>query len=345
MNKSKLTDIEKLFKYYDNAGLKNQIAVIHGLSPTKQLGRDIDVLTNNINEKNVINLTCLFLQETNFKVIKHSVPWGTIIIGLKNTDLGAPYSLEIDINVEFFWGLTSITRTNKLIDTYNVSNIPCAKWESFIKRILLQFLSGNLAKYNSEEKQSELAIYKDEKDIVEQKLNKIFGKSMADSFCQAIRAQNWSWFKANCFNYRIRFSAWSLINHPTGLFRNLLLRLKVQIYKHMSPQTVPDVCCTGDDVDKLKVFCDDIKDFLSSHYVFSSIESYNLEDETQLQSIKKDNKLKQRMLGLFIFYSEKDETYQNSRYSIHFDITTINYQEAAKKIIEKHYQLAKDKKS
>ena len=340
INKKKLSDIALLFSNYKQAGLNGKVAVIHGLTPDGQLGRDIDIITSKELVSNVINLTCDFFQANNFKVIRNSVPWGDIIIGFKTNPQDEYHALEVDVNAEFFWGLTSIIRINGEIDTYSVENIPCARWEGFAKRILLQFLSGNIEKYNTPDKTDELTIYAEEKNIVSQRLSRIFGDSMAGKLILALEKKDWIWLREDYCKYGLRFSLWSLLTSPVGFLRNILLRLKIIRFKQTATQKTPDVICINDNKEKAEVFCSNVKSFLQQNYIFSSINIIYIETEDEFRKAKKSYKLKQQMIGLCIFKTKEKCEFMKSNYGLYFDPDCINYKDAAKQIIDKHYQLA-----
>jgi hypothetical protein len=335
----KISMLGELVEYFNEQGFEGCYASVHGIDPGGRLGRDIDLLVVPKFRDALSNAALAFFEGKGWQALRVNTPWGHIVVGC---DLGSGIcAVEVDFVEEYFWGVASLIRGQCNPEFYSVAEIPCARWESFAKRVLLQILSGNLEKYKSPEKSHELCIYPEEKQAVSHHLQALFGRTLASEIELAVKTRDWQWFADSKLRCGLLFTFSSLLHSPIGFVRNLSLRVRVKRWLKSVPQAVPDVICSADTAEDARVYCEALRAELDESYVFSSIDIYSLKEISEFNAIKHQAVLKQRMLGLILFYCDNDSGLPDSKSCLRLNADQGSYVDAARVVIHKHIDMQK----
>ncbi|MEI6891609.1 MAG: hypothetical protein V5783_05500 [Pontiella sp.] len=329
--------LHDLVSCLNSQGFEGSYAVVHGVDPEGRLGRDVDIHTPLSMRGKHVDAICDFFKDRGVRVCHQKTPWSDVIIGFDLSD--GVFSLEVDIISEHFWGWARLIRGSEAIPSQTFNDIPLACWDSFAKRVLVQFLSGNILRYNNPEKLHELCIFPHEKWSVSAQLSHIFGETKARNLELAINEKKWKWFAENRLKYGSRLLFWSLIFALPGVFRAVRLRVHAFCWGYIARQKTPDIMCVADDELQAAKFCSELKAALQECYIFSPIEIHPLDENSAVKKRKQAFRQNQRKTGLLIFYAQRGEAKIDRKDSLCLDAGQVRCKDAVLAIVEKHAAL------
>lgn len=140
--------------------------VAHGLENfPESIGRDIDVLVEEKYIDKIKDITIRHLQENGWHVKCIKKPWAYWIMFFKKRN-GKYFGFEIDFFSRMSWA--TFLLVNGPGNTVIRNNVRLSSWGGFVKRVLIQFLTGNFQRLR--ERPNELTIYEYEKAAVNKNL-------------------------------------------------------------------------------------------------------------------------------------------------------------------------------
>ena len=250
------------------------------------------------------------------------------------------FSIEIDLNEEFFWGIGHFIRGSDNMNSFVVKNIPFAIHEGFYKRIILQFLSGNIEKYKDEKKHHEFCIYEYEEKNVKNLVHKVFGEDFSSALFDAMHERCWQWFQNNKLMARIKFLQYQIFNHPSAIYRNMIRRIRVLIWKFNSQKTVPELALIGDSAEEILSFKNEFIKILEL-FPYKIINVIDLNSDRSYLSFKNKYRIQQRLLGILIYCCSDINIVPDDKIVLKVDVNEFSPKEVLNLLITKHTNIVK----
>lgn len=239
----KIKIAEKIVRSWNEGSIN--YAVVHGIEKyPSELGRDLDVFI----QRSHIPKALAFLQTTlsaeNFIIKIHRTSWGHYYIFIFNDiRLESRLILEIDLIPEYQWGpaiFASKPEAKTVIEPFKID-----PWASFIKRILLQILGGNITKLVN--KPQEMSLTAAEKRAVPEKLSKIFGQQLSKELIHGITHQDFRQLTHKIPSLKKALILRSLIRNPLMFLWGCCKWFKHEATHMITKPCVPIVALVGPD--------------------------------------------------------------------------------------------------
>jgi len=156
-------------------------AFIHGLERfPAEMGRDLDLLVQRDQINDAVTAAMRHFHAKNWHFVAHRRMDWPVVCFVAPPDRGIVF--EFDLLSRLRWGpVIFVDRPGALgrIDTFKVD-----PWASFVKRVLIQLLSGNTTKL--EQRPDELSITIVERSVLGRVLPDYFGKAVTNSLIRAV---------------------------------------------------------------------------------------------------------------------------------------------------------------
>lgn len=321
------------------AGASEHFAIVHGLTPDGKLGRDVDFLVDAQSLGLVVGNACDYFEKIGFVTSQYNVVRGLLLFAYDREDpLNA---VEVDFATCFSWSFIPLVGGARApVDLVEIGGIPFATWGGFAKRVLIQYLSGQINKYRSPNKIQELKIFEHEKNVVEARLSKLFGSLAAESLCTAIMAQDWRWLEANLLRLRIRLLSRSLLNLGFANLRVVRNAAKFWKWSRHPPQFAPDVVLQGGAASKhhdewLRQF----EGILADRYIFTKTIRLKADSDSDLQVACKTLARKTPLLSLYVVIGALAGRVSTTRRTLTIDVKTMLASDAASLVIVEHAKM------
>lgn len=331
--------LNALCQRLNDQGYSGCFAATHGVSPDGRIGRDVDFLVSPFIFRAIAQSAKSFFRESGLSVCEKFNVFGRIVIVTDTSnDL---FSLEVDFFTELDWVAFHVIRGSKNIETYQVHQIPCAKWESFAKRVFLQFLAGNISKFHTLGRKRELAVYDQERHSVQLAMEKLLGTNLATEFIQAIDSQSFEWLEKKRWRCQMQF----LLRKLSGGMREIpsvwKKKFRYAIWIRSAPFATPNVCFHNVGPDFESTYFRSFQNLLNTRHIFVDIKLVN-KDESEPP--RRSMAAGRRFLTLYCF--TRLPTHWNPLTDVMIDTQTIDPREAALLTVKSHrWMLEKLEKS
>ena len=266
----KLSLLHSLVEQFESLGHGGSCAVVHGLTPDGVVGRDVDFIVDTARCGFLADIAVQHFLNRGMQVARMDVPRGVLVFiaSLEPSDF---FCFEVDLAVGFDWFLINLIRTPSRNDVYTVSGVPCARWGGFAKRLLLQFLCGQISKYRRAEKAHEFRVFPEEKEEARRGLIGLFGKNNASALLSAIEAEDWAWFERHRRHYQLCLIFRSLLRSPWKIVLGAAKRYRIIRDLAMLPPSSPRVFFSPDEQGGFSQFWKEFKQFALEHSVFHTV--------------------------------------------------------------------------
>lgn len=239
----KIKIAEKIARSWNEGSIN--YAVVHGTEKyPSELGRDLDIFIQRSHIPQALALLQTTLSAENLMVKIHRTSWGHYYIFVFN-DLRIENRLilEIDLIPEYQWGPAILARIpNPKVE---ITPFKIDPWASFIKRILLQILGGNITKLV--DKPSEMLLTEAEKRVVPEKLSRIFGRHLSEELIRAIEQRDFKQLNINIRSLKRTLVIRSLIKNPVMFLWGCCKWFKHEATHIITKPCVPIVALVGPD--------------------------------------------------------------------------------------------------
>jgi len=227
---------------WNEAGIS--YSVVHGLEKfPEEIGRDLDIFVEKKNINNCIKLTQEIVAQKNLYTNYHKTLWGHYYLFIfKKETKPIELILEIDLIAHYQWATYLFALKPKPLFRKNGFKID--PWASFIKRILLQILSGNYSKFK--QKPYEFDITTQEKETIESKLKLVLGKNLSGKFLKLLYEKDIKGLKQLRPSLKKTLILRSFLR-PLKFLLGFWLWLKNEIGHILVKPCAPIVCLVGPD--------------------------------------------------------------------------------------------------
>jgi hypothetical protein len=270
------------------------------------------------------------------RATKQVVPKGILVFTAELSPSGF-FAFEVDFAVSFDWFLFTLVNAPSRDDFYHVGGLRCEKWGGFAKRLLMQFLCGQISKYRRTDKIGDFQIFAEEADSVRLNMSRLFGPRRAARFFHAVEALDWNWFSANQRKYQLAFIARHLCLNPVRIVPAAVRRLRLKRALDDAPKVSPDVYFRSAGRDDLSPYWKRFEQTLTERYVFHSVSYHDVADANELQSIQKQVLSAQRSLSLHCF--PYFEGFAEDGGAVVIDMARTTPESAAVQVAAKHFDM------
>lgn len=337
--RTKLQHLKALFVYLSEQGYDHRFGIVHGLSPNGEAGRDVDLIVAKGTKDDIVKVAEAFFTRQGFRVGQYDVVRGRLmfVVSCESPRLG----FEVDFAEVFSWSIFPLFQRQRIIQTALIDSVPFAMWEAFSKRILLQFLSGQIAKYARADKAGEMKLYEHEARVVRSQLETVFGKRDAHLFLHAIENKNWAWLTHHLFRLRVRFLGYGLRHYPLHAIQTISAAFRFILWKKSRPQFAPDILMTdiGESNAGYKSWVDSFSEALKAKYVFTHIVELDCSSRTALRRSRAIFVRSRVLLPLFVLHGQHAGSLKKGRVQLPFEIGRVLPEVAAEQTMYAHVEM------
>lgn len=336
---TKLQHIKALFAYLSEQGYDQRFGIVHGVSPDGEMGRDVDLIVVKKDKENIVKAAEDFFTQQGFCVGQYDVVRGRLmfVVSCESPRIG----FEVDFADTFSWSIFPLFRRKVKIETALIDSMPYAMWEAFSKRILLQFLSGQIVKYARSDKAGEMTVFEHESLVVRDQLEKVFGTRDAPLFLDAIENKNWAWLAQHLLRFRLRFLGYGMSHYPLQAIQTVLAAFRFCIWKKTRPQFAPDVLLTdvGEANTRLKSWVDSYSEALKANYIFTHVVELECNSVAALHHSRAISLSNKELLPLYVLYGQHAGSLGKGRVQLGFEIGRVAPEAAAEQTMCAHVKM------
>ncbi len=336
---TKLQHLKALFDYLSEQGYGHRFGIVHGVSPNGEMGRDVDLIVAKGDKEGIVKAAEAFFTQQGFRVGQYDVVRGRLmfVVSCENPRIG----FEVDFAEGFSWSVFPLFQRQRKIETALINSMPYAIWEAFSKRILLQFLSGQIGKYARSEKTGEMALFEHEVLVVRAQLEKVFGTRDARLFLHAIENKNWAWLTHHLLRLRIRFLGYGMRHYPLLAIQTISAAFRFFVWKKIRPQFAPDVLLTdvGEVNARCKSWVDSYSEALKANYIFTHVVELDCSSLVALGRSRAIFIGKKELLPLYVLYGQHAESLKKGRVQLGFEIGRVPPEAAAEQTMYAHVKM------
>lgn len=224
----KVKVLENIAEEWNSANIN--YAVAHGLENyPDSVGRDLDILISSEHVDRAIEMAKNILTQHQFVYVLPPALWGKRILGIKS--LKAEEYIEIHTIKKLIWRsvtLGDLPNIQKKVGPFKID-----PWISFVKRILLPFLAGEIERFKH--KPNEFCFKEGEREIVSKRIQNLCGKKCSSIIFESIENNNLEKIQNSVSKIQNRFLLYSLCKRPL----NSLLAFIKLLYKNFSQPFQP----------------------------------------------------------------------------------------------------------
>ena len=298
----------KVAQAFDDEGIKYGVA--HGLEAyPSSLGRDVDVLIKKSDRARALTLIKKIFSDNGLSVVVNKKPWAEWVVGYLDSPDGV-VGVEIDTYSYMNWGWARLIKD--LGETYAPSlkePFVVDVWGGFVKRVLLQVLSGNSGRFCAGKKHAdEFVIYDYERAIVLRRLSVFFGSGWAKALIMAIDASDLKWVVKHLKSIRVHL-LWRGLFRPVDVLFAFLCWLQNEFSIHVfSRRNTPIIHLVGEDIGEALAVAEGLSVGLRKRFIFTSVEVENLQKRGaySLRNMRK-RRYRSTQLGLTVLVGEQKQ--------------------------------------
>lgn len=249
-------------------------AVLHGVDGyPAQLGRDIDLCVNRQDRSPALNLIVAEYERAGWLPVVYRTPWAEWVVGCKNTPVGI-IGVEIDLLSRMQWGWALLARDVCAGIAPTAGHpFPSDRWIGFVKRVLIQLLSRNFARFQAGKRHAgELTVLDSEMETVEARLSELIGSRWTAHLLSAIKRTDLQWLAENIKRIRraLLLRAWK---HPLELLQTIWLWIGNETAESIFPATNTPVVGLYGPPEVVSAVAEKLSSGFSERFIFTSIET------------------------------------------------------------------------
>lgn len=284
---------------------------VHGIEGFPHtLGRDVDVLVHPDERKEVLMCLQGVLECYEFDVVVARTPWAEWVVGYK-LHSGHIIGLEIDLFSEMNWAWVALVKPEAAIQIPGLGHsFRVHPWAGFVKRVLLQIISGNLHRfYPGKEYTDEFVVLEFERNSVQKYLQDYFGSTWSTLILNAIERHDLDWFQDHLPQLR-KIMLFKAFRRPFLVIRNLLVWVRNERYLSLWPKPcAPVVHFIGRHEEEVSRVAEAVSKVLEADFIFTSIDIQLTSEVPQNLSNLKKRRLQSGRLGVTFLLSTQDPEY------------------------------------
>lgn len=241
---AKIALLEKIAKAW--RAEKINFAVAHGLEayPTG-IGRDLDIFIERKQLPAASDIVREILRENGCYVVMDRKDWAWWIIGVY-IDKETIWSIEIDLVTYMNWGPAMLVDAPR--PAYQIGPFEIDPWASFVKRVFIQILGGNIEKFRTR-KQDELCVRPEEQEAVRAGLTDFMGVDFANRLIEWVDRKDYDALQAEWPTLRKQLTRRTLQRRPFSSVKMAFIWLQNELA--LSPLSrkpaIPAIALVGPD--------------------------------------------------------------------------------------------------